>query len=660
MLDSPDSQLARRNVNGGEQMASNPRDVIDLLDSPSGSDGDERAGAPCDMGPEARSAPPLQGRTTELVKRRRRPAKRPTDDKAAPVYELLDDAPVPPPAGKLRRRNEDDRAGVKLSRLKDPPGFEPAPPNGPAAASLSNVYTIDDGDEPIEVEAPAPALEDRVLDVFPDAARVHVLALLEQCGGCHEQVVAHLIDNPGYPRSKVTAPRPRPPVPAVLVWRDTSTRTRTWTRDFSSASSFDPTREYSSEAVGCLYAFFPFLTKVGSKALMNAHSHYAIAHDKVARVLRGAGTDVEQLDRFQNAMAARRLDPDVQQELQKLAPASSSVSLVMRTGSRRAVNGSPLPVANLILREELEYVEHKLQSWIRTASMKRERENKKANAQRLGTGVECACCFDEFDIDDMVSCKREGHLFCVDCLQQFASTKVFGEGNLGINKKTKEPSLDLICFHPDGCESPFDRDILVKALTNDTLRKYDEIQANLTISKAGLCDLVTCPRCGFQATLATAHKVFECPCDDCCFASCRECGGAAHVPLRYVVIGDAPQVSRCYLTHLYSTFVPWQPRAMDVAVARRLRRMPLKRKDELPLRKRSPRLRSGPVPNARSRLSNPTDATRSAAGVAHWCATFAASRFPVTSTFARCRSANTNPVTSAFCTVILRRTIKLQ
>jgi TRIAD3 protein (E3 ubiquitin-protein ligase RNF216) len=188
----------------------------------------------------------------------------------------------------------------------------------------------------------------------------------------------------------------------------------------------------------------------------------------------------------------------------------------------------------LILREELEYAEHRLQSWIVAAGAKRDRENKKAKAQQLGAGMECACCFDEFDIDDMVSCKREGHLFCVDCLQQYASTKVFGEGNLGIDKKTKEPSLDLICFHPDGCESAFERNILVKALTNDTLRKYDEIQASLAISKAGLSDLVTCPRCGFQATLAATQKVFECPCDDCRFASCRECGEAAHVPLRYV------------------------------------------------------------------------------------------------------------------------------
>jgi TRIAD3 protein (E3 ubiquitin-protein ligase RNF216) len=417
----------------------------------------------------------------------------------------------------------------------------------------------DDDDDPVvEVDAPP---ENRVLEVFPDAARDHVATLLARYGGSHDHVVAHLIDNPSYPRTKRSTnatggrspgrPRKEAAAPdwasgSVSVHREAPVGRRTWTHDYSSAASFVPTRGYVAEAVNCLYAAFPFLSKAGAKALLQASSsRYAIAHDRIVRVLRGAGTDpsapddADQLDRYQNAMAARRLGDGVQRELQKLAPAAGAVSVVMRTSARSVVatataGAPPAAVDDAILREELEYVEHKLRDWVQATSAKRERKNKKDKAQKLGTAMECACCFDEFDIDDMVSCKREGHLFCVDCLQKFASTKIFSEGNLGIDNKTKEPSLDLTCFHADGCDSPFERIILVKALTSDTLRMYDEIQATLTISKAGLSDLVKCPRCGFQATLAATQTVFECPCDDCRYASCRECGEAGHAPLRYV------------------------------------------------------------------------------------------------------------------------------
>ena len=85
----------------------------------------------------------------------------------------------------------------------------------------------------------------------------------------------------------------------------------------------------------------------------------------------------------------------------------------------------------------------------------------------------------------MVSCRDEGHLFCVDCLKAYAENSVFGAGNLGIDKETKQPALELKCFHSDGCCSGFNRSALEKALPESLFKKYDEIQFQVSLEAAG-------------------------------------------------------------------------------------------------------------------------------------------------------------------------------
>jgi TRIAD3 protein (E3 ubiquitin-protein ligase RNF216) len=116
----------------------------------------------------------------------------------------------------------------------------------------------------------------------------------------------------------------------------------------------------------------------------------------------------------------------------------------------------------------------------------------------------------------------EGHLVCVDCLLRFANTQIYGSGNLGVaNKDTKLPAMDLKCFYSD-CNLPFSREILIKALPRRTLEKYDEMQFQIAVQATELDNLVTCPKCSFQAELANANqKVFACPMEDCRFESCR-------------------------------------------------------------------------------------------------------------------------------------------
>jgi hypothetical protein len=71
--------------------------------------------------------------------------------------------------------------------------------------------------------------------------------------------------------------------------------------------------------------------------------------------------------------------------------------------------------------------------------------------------LECNCCFVDFNFEEMVSC-RSGHLFCKTCLQKHTEQRVFGLGNFGVKSSTsngKAKACEILCMHPDGCNSGF-------------------------------------------------------------------------------------------------------------------------------------------------------------------------------------------------------------
>ena len=193
-------------------------------------------------------------------------------------------------------------------------------------------------------------------------------------------------------------------------------------------------------------------------------------------------------------------------------------------------------VSDEILLDETRFVRDRVHDWIEAQQQRRARLARQRDAQNQGTALECGCCFDTYPIEDMVACRNEGHLFCMDCIKLYAENQIFGQGNLGIDKRTKRPALELFCCYggDEGCTSGFDRSCLEKALPKKTLKKYDEVQFTVSIQQAGLVTVCSCPKCGFQADVPETQKVFECPVAECGFVSCRECGEVAHIPLRYV------------------------------------------------------------------------------------------------------------------------------
>jgi len=116
---------------------------------------------------------------------------------------------------------------------------------------------------------------------------------------------------------------------------------------------------------------------------------------------------------------------------------------------------------------------------------------------------------------------------------QYVETQVFGSGNLGIDRVTKKPALEIKCCDASGCNSGFRDELLQRILPPKTWEKYSEMQAKAQIELAGLGDcLAMCPKCGYQAEVPETQNNFECPVEGCHFVSCRKCGKASHIPFR--------------------------------------------------------------------------------------------------------------------------------
>jgi hypothetical protein len=365
-----------------------------------------------------------------------------------------------------------------------------------------------------------PNLDTQVLEVFPDADLVAVQTLLEQLDNNVAAVVQYMSENK-YTKSETSTIQSH-----GMAIKDE----KACMYDFSAIDSFTPSLQYVAEATELLLCDFPFLSKAGAASCMSKYkNHYTLCHNMLLASVKGTGHEDAQYDRVLASLKRKPLREDQKQCIQDSLNCCRSPTL--KKPQKRSMK---MIVSDAVLINERQYVSGKVDEWMQLQQGRRDRALNKFLSQRNGTAVECSCCYDTYPFEDMASCRDEGHLFCLDCLKSFTENLIFGIGNLGVDKVTKQLASELQCFHGDGCGSGFSRPILQKALPSTSLKKYDEVQCEVSIKLAGLhTNMCSCPKCGFQADVPEGQRLFECPMTTCRFSSCRDCGEAAHIPLRY-------------------------------------------------------------------------------------------------------------------------------
>jgi hypothetical protein len=392
----------------------------------------------------------------------------------------------------------------------------------PNESTRPNDNTILDVVETKTVAPPRPEIQ--VLEVFPDADVSSIQALLRDLGGNVAAVMEFMSENK-YTKAEGGSHALSSTAVALSLAIESE---QEWMYDYTSADSFSPSYQYRKEVMDLLLSKFP-LSKVGALACCEQFKHrYTLCHNFLFEIIKGKGDDDAQYSRVLTFSKRKPLLPDQKKCIEDAFPNRGNSTIKVPRKDK------PVFISDKVLQNEISYVDQKIQEWMQAQRMRQDRELKKFVSQRNGTAVECSCCFDSFPLDDMASCRNEGHLFCLQCVKSFTENLIYGSGNLGVDKRSKKLAIELQCFHGDGCISGFSREFLIKALPPKAIKKYDEVQFEVSIKLAGLqSNICSCPKCHYQADVPEGQKLFECPVATCRFMSCRNCGEAAHIPLRY-------------------------------------------------------------------------------------------------------------------------------
>jgi E3 ubiquitin-protein ligase RNF216 len=466
-----------------------------------------------------------------------------------------------------RTRKSMKRARNDIIDLEDDGSVAFAPPIDPSTQKRGRFDNDSNGHQKaemtaavqneVEVVEQSRNPEYTILDVFPDVDLEYVKELLDKNNQDAAVVIQTIADNPKYPKSEKKIRTTNFDVTVPIMVEDAAVKNK---YDYMSPQSFTPEFQYMKEATNRLLLDFPFLSKRGAqKLLMKSQHHYAICHDTIlqtlkntdatirssASVVQGSNAKNLEYERVLAALGAHRLSkPQVdafEMLVHEIAGKSYKSAFVTVKWPRKPLrDATTLPefaITDPILQEEVKFVENKLKEWLTGMKLHADRKARQVSAQQEKKAFDCACCFDSYHWDDLISCQNEAtatnpHLFCADCICKMLESKIFGDGNLGYDKSTKELAIDLQCFHGDGCTFSFHQTSLAKVVPLNLLKKYEELQFNLSISKAGITSVHACPRCDYKCDVPDSQNVFSCPVANCLYESCRLCGEASHIPLR--------------------------------------------------------------------------------------------------------------------------------
>ena len=321
---------------------------------------------------------------------------------------------------------------------------------------------------------------DSIVEVFPDVDRNHAETLLRLQGD--PSLVLSILAESKYPTEKRTPAS----IPSDGITLHREKRKRIYQYDFSSPSCFVPTAEYTTQAQHLLIQVFPFISLPGSRKLLAqvGLGHYAVCHEAICRAIMGgplAKDEDQQEEQYRLLKSALSSVPLTQEQHTRLMVGSRRMTVLHPRRQAHVAH-----TTDAILLEEMDFVRQKQKEWMGEIRLRLARKQKRADAEKAGATMECPCCCFDVAVDEMIACREEGHLFCVDCLRRFAENQIFTNSSFGVDRKTGKPATDLLCMHSDGCSSGFDVAHLRKALPDNVMAKYEELQYQAAVDAAGL------------------------------------------------------------------------------------------------------------------------------------------------------------------------------
>ncbi|KAJ3495887.1 hypothetical protein NMY22_g19881 [Coprinellus aureogranulatus] len=404
----------------------------------------------------------------------------------------------------------------------------------PSSPQLEVHEVSSDGFEPIprEPTPPPPVPEDptttavaSVLEMIPDVDPDHLLALVETHLPTYgpnqivEFLVAHLFENPGYPRVERGKAKGKGRAVEAKAGGSASGKRKAGSGDEGGGPK-KPKIDYASVdrpntggdhyrecAIAALQAAFPLIPlpylrkKLAGKNGLYAPTYLEIRDDE-EKVSRG-------------------------EEVRLYKP--------KKGGGYGGVKGKGKEVRDEVFEEEKRWLDAFLDGGTARSSSQAQAPNDGHGADKVdgeeddddenlvddGTFVECGCCFSTYPFDRMTTCP-DAHLFCRSCLRQYAATELGSQNCV------------LKCMHTSGCTATFQEPELRRLLPSSLFSLYSRLKQQKELKEAGIEGLEECPFCDWACVIEVSVEVdrlFRCGNEDeCGVVSCRMCRKREHVP----------------------------------------------------------------------------------------------------------------------------------
>ena len=392
-----------------------------------------------------------------------------SDDDGSPIRQIPPARQRRPFASRYNATiNDNNRTPASRRRKRSATGTIDL--DAPKAARLKKTGDGDDDDDVVQVVKttaaavlPPSALQ-QVLELFPDIQTAHAQKLLQE----NKNIAAHVIDallqaGNSYPkeqrnnkndsRARTSASTMTSPGGGILIRKNRAETDSKY--NFMSTSSFEPSAGYKTQSTSQLVYDFPFLTKTGARVLLAAcQFHYAVTHDKITRAVTGSddgkkvacasrGTgdessdiEVQQYRRYKAVTEGNLVTMDDAQ-FTRLAKVFGIPHLKRKgnlttipNATRKRLSSST--ACDDILLEEIGFVQRKIRAWTDEIETTMQRCTARKIAIIEGSALDCPCCYDQVAPDELVACKN-AHMFCVDCLSNYANNKVFSGTILSTN-----------------------------------------------------------------------------------------------------------------------------------------------------------------------------------------------------------------------------------
>lgn len=424
--------------------------------------------------------------------------------------------PQPGPANPLPNQQNQNPPAPTSTQAPVAQYQAPHPDRPAAAQGLGAVPAVVEDIPRIEDARPGPSAQHdrpeqqpnvrdmvaKVLDLFPDVQEAYVAELIQTNNVKDLNVVCNLLlENPQYPRQEIAAASS-----ILLEPGDSQSEASEDLFDFSQLVTVE--HGAMMQATDLLMADFRMLSCQDIKWALNAlKGHYAITRKALWEALKKwqDSGDPSGKRRRNRTSTTERCYIDFHFE-------HGSVKLEKRMFFLEHDRRFFRTYSNLeaSVQKELSFYQQKAKEWAEHEDFLLALKVNEDEYKKDGQLIQCGCCYGDFAFEKMTQCS-DGHLFCQECLVNYAREAVFGSGK-----------SELSCMS-ENCPCSFPVCELNKVLPENVLCKYYERQAEEAVAATCADELVRCPFCNFPALLDKGIPRFSCPNPRCRKESCRKC-----------------------------------------------------------------------------------------------------------------------------------------